>query len=92
MYNSIDRQIACVDNLIRYVKQVSLDASTIQYQVMEAMQKLREKGLPSDLLNKYLADYWKHIEDCHKELENRIETHDLPHLWELSNHLDNLRK
>lgn len=92
MYNSIDRQIACVDNLIRYVKQVSLDASTIQYQVMEAMQKLREKGLPSDLLDKYLADYWKHIEDCHGELEERIENHDLPYLWRLSKYLDDIRK
>lgn len=90
-YNSIDRQIACVDRLIQCARQVPVDASTIQYQVMAAIKALKEKGLPADLAEKYLNDYWKYIEERHQELEERINTRDLPFLWELSAHLDEIR-
>lgn len=91
-YNSIERQIVCVENLMQYVKQVPVNANTIQYQVVETIRMLREKGLPNDLLEKYLVDYWKQIEICHWELEDRIKRHDLPYLWELLKHLDDIRK
>ena len=91
-YNSIDRQITCVGRLIDCARQVPVDASTIQYQVMEAIRVLKEKGLPADLVDKYLNDYWKHIEDCHQELEERIYDRDLPFLYNLSEHLDKIRR
>lgn len=91
-YNSIDRQIDCVSRLIDCARQVPVDASTIQYQVMESIRVLKEIGLPTDLADKYLKDYWKHIEDCHQEIEERINTRDLPFLWDLSARLDEIRR
>ena len=91
-YNSIDRQISCVNRLIDCARQVPVDANTIQYQVMTAIKVLKEKGLPTDLADKYHNDYWKHIEGCHQELEERIYNRDLPFLCNLSAHLDEIRK
>ena len=91
-YNSIERQISCVNELIDCARQVPVDANTIQFRVMTAIRVLKEKGLPTDLVEKYLNDYWKHIEGCHQELEERINTRDLPFLLNLSAYLDDIRK
>ena len=91
-YNSIYRQIVCVNSLIDCARQVPVDASTIQYQVMDAIRDLMEKGLPTDLADKYLNDYWKHIEGCHQELEERIYNRDLPFLWDLLARLEEIRR
>ena len=93
-YNSIERQIVCVDRLIDCVKQVKVDASTIQYQVMTRIQALRELGLPTDLVDNYLNDEgrWKHVLACHEEIEERIDTRDMPYLFALLNHLEEIRR
>lgn len=92
MYNSIERQIVCVDRLIQYMKQVPVESETIQYQVITAINHLKELGLPCDLADKYLDKHWKYIRERHIELEERIKERDIPYLMDLLEYLDGIRK
>ena len=92
MYNSIDRQIICVDRLIQLVKYIPVQTSTFNYKVETSIRHLIEKTLPEDLANHYLENYWKKIKNGQTILEDNIEQRDLPYLLNLLQHLEDLRR
>ena len=61
MYNSIDRQISCIDTLIQFMKFIPIQADTFNQKIESKIKALVEKGLPEDLTNNYLENYWQNI-------------------------------
>lgn len=92
MYNSIDRQISCIDTLIKFVKFIPIQADTFNQKIESKIKYLVEKGLPEDLTNNYLENYWQNIQRGQAAIEQNIEQHDLPELMRILEILENIRK
>ena len=92
MYNSIDRQISCIDTLIQFMKFIPIQADNFNQKIESKIKALVEKGLPEDLTNNYLENYWQNIKRGQAAIEQNIEQHDLPELMRILEILDNTRK